>query len=257
MLQAHSLLWHYLWVAPNILLLALGAFLWRRNLHRRFVAFTAFAILGAAGQLALYAADVTPSVTAPSFWHVYWICLVLDAVLKVAVFAEIFSHLCGSYPVVANLGKVLIRGIAVVLIFAAVLAAAYAQRDNPSWLISGAHLLEQTIFLVECGLLLSLFLFAAYFHLTWPSKSFGIALGFAVSASVQLATWAVMANTGLSVHGRTLLDFANMATYHACVIVWFYYLLSGSEERYAKPVLPLPEHNLAVLNQELERLLQR
>jgi hypothetical protein len=255
MLQAHSWLWHYLWVAPNVLLLALGAILWQRNLHRQLPAFTAFAAIGAVGQIVLYAADVLPSVTAPSFWRVYWCRLLLDAVLKVAVFAEIFFHVCGSYASVAKLGRALIRGVAVVLIFAAVGAAAYARRDNPNWLISGALLLQQTIFFVESGLLLFLFLFAAYFHLRWPRKSLGIALGFAVSASIHLATWAVAANTQLAVRGRTL-DFINMATYHACVILWFYYLL-GPEKSPRPSVVPLPEHNLGALNHELERLLQR
>jgi hypothetical protein len=256
MLQAHSFLWHYLWIAPNVLLLGLGVLLWRRSLHRQYPAFTAFAILGAMGQLVLYAADVLPFVSAPNFWRAYWIRLLLDAVLKIAVFAEIFFHVCGAYSVVARLGKGLIRGVAVVLIFAAAAAAAYARKDNPNWLISGALLLQQTIFFIESGLLLFLFLFSAYFHLRWPDKSFGIALGMAISASVHLATWAIAANTELSVRGR-ILDFANMATYHACVIAWFYYLVSRSEERHIKPVMTLPEHNLAMLNQELERLLQR
>ncbi|HUO25617.1 MAG TPA: hypothetical protein VMU61_08120 [Candidatus Aquilonibacter sp.] len=257
MLQAHSFLWHYLWITPNVLLLSLGVLLlWSKDLHRRFPAFSAFAVLGGAAQLALYSADVAPSVSAPRFWHIYWGCLLLDALLKIAVFAEIFSWLCNSYPAVARLGRSLIRGVAVCLIFAAVGAAAYAQRDNPSWLISGAHLLEQTIFVIECGLLLFLFLFAGYFHLRWVRKSFGIAFGFAISASVQLATWAVMANTGISVRGRTLLDFLNMATYHVCVLIWFYYLLSPDKSS-SRTVARLPEHNLEVLNHELERLLQR
>lgn len=256
MLQAHSFLWHYLWIAPNVLLLGLGALLWRRKLYRRFPAFTTFALVGSAGQLLLYAADILPFVSAPNFWRVYWTQLLLEAVLKVTVFAELFFHLCGSYPIVAKLGKDLIRGIAVALIFAAAIAAAFARKDNPNWLISGALLLQQTTFIMESGLLLFLFLFAAYFHLRWPDKPFGIALGLAVSASVHLATWAVAANTKLA-FGRNTLDFANMATYHASVIVWLYYLLCRSEERHIKSVVSLPEHNLVMLNQELERLLQR
>jgi hypothetical protein len=257
MLQAHSLLWHYFWIAPNLLLFALGVLLCQRGLHRRFPAFTAFAILAGTGQLVLYAADVVPSVSGLNYWRTSLVCLIVEAVLKVAVLAEIFAHLCGSYPTVAKLGRSLIRGVAVILVFAAVAAGAYAQSENIKPLVSGVHLLEQTIFLIESGLLLFLFLFAAYFHLRWPGKSFGIALGLAFSASVHLATWATLANTGLSDHGRTLLDFANMATYHACVIVWFYFLLSRSDDRSTKPVLSLPDHDLGVLNSELERLLQR
>ena len=45
MLQAHSLLWDYLWVGPNVFLLVLAIFIWRRGLWRQFPAFLAFAIV--------------------------------------------------------------------------------------------------------------------------------------------------------------------------------------------------------------------
>lgn len=254
MLQAHSFLWHYLWVAPDVLLLLLGVLMWRRNLHRQFPAFTAFAFLGAVEHLILYAADLAPSVTPENFWRMAWVGLLVEIVLKLSLIAEIFSHLCRSYSSIAKLGKSVIRGVGIVLVFVAVGAASFARRDNPNWLISGEHLLEQTIYLIESGVLLSIFLFAAYFHLAWSSKAFGISLGLAISACVHLATWAAMATGGL--RERTLLDFLNMATYHLCVLVWLYYLLSP-EKAPRPPVGRLPEHNLEVLNYELERLLQR
>jgi hypothetical protein len=254
MLQAHSFLWHYLWVAPDVLLLLLGVLMVRRNLHRQFPAFTAFAFLGAIEHLVLYAADLAKSVTAENFWRIAWVGLLVEVVLKLSLIAEIFSHLCRSYSSIAKLGKSVIRGVGVVLVFVAVGAASFVQRDNPNWLISGEHLLEQTIYLIESGVLLSIFLFAAYFHLAWSTKIFGISLGLAISACVHLATWAVMATGGL--RERTLLDFLNMATYHICVLIWLYYLLSP--EKTPRPsVARLPEHNLEVLNYELERLLQR
>ena len=54
---------------------------------------------------------------------------------------------------------------------------------------------------------------------------FGIALGLSFSACVHLATWAMIANGGLTHSKRILLVFVNMATYHVCVLIWFYYLL--------------------------------
>jgi hypothetical protein len=255
MLQAHSFLWHYLWVAPDVLLLLLGVLMWRRNLQRQFPAFTAFAFLGAIEHLVLYAADLAPWVSAESFWRIVWAGLLVDIVLRLSVIAEIFSHLCGSYPSIARLGKNVIRGVGVVLVFVAVGAAAFAQRDNPHWLISGEHLFEQAIYLIESGVLLSIFLFAAYFHLSWNTKIFGISLGLAIAACVHLATWAVMANGGMA-DKRYLLDFLNMATYHVCVLIWFYYLLLP-QKSVTTSAVPLPEHSLEVWNRELERLLQQ
>src|ERR1700693_5296194 len=175
MLQAHSFLWHYLWVAPNLLLLVFAVFLCRRGIARQFPAFLAFAILGSLSQLVVYAADILPSVTPATFWRVYWADLVLEGVLKFAVVGEIFALVFGSYTSLARLGKTLIRWAGIVLVFAAALAAAYAPKSEIFGIISGAYLLEQTTYLIECGILVFIFLFSAYFHLSWPRRVLGIA----------------------------------------------------------------------------------
>jgi hypothetical protein len=255
MLQAHSLLWHYLWVAPNVLLLFLALLIWRR-LRKTFPVFLIFAVVIASEQLIVYAADVIPSVSGETFWRIFWAGLLVEALVKFALVGEIFGHVFGRYDSLALLGKKIIRGVGIALVLVATIAAAYAPIDNPSYsVISYAHILDQTIYLVECGLLLFIFLFAAYFKLAWNDASFGIALGLGISACVHLATWAVMANGGLA-DKRHLLDFLNMATYHVCVVIWFYYLLIPRKVT-AGIIAPPLEHSLEVWNRELERLLQQ
>jgi|ERR1700733_616136 hypothetical protein len=256
MLQAHSFLWHYLWVAPNLLLAFLAFLLWRRGAARRLSAFFAFAVLSSIGQLAVYAADILPSVAPRTYWSVDWADLLLEGVLKFVLIGEIFAVLFGSYASLAQLGKVLIRGAGIVLVFAAALAAAYAPKSEFFGIISGANLLEQTTYLIECGILVSIFLFAAYFHLSWPRQVFGISLGLGVSACVHLATWALIDNSGLPYSTRLILTFVNMATYHACVLIWFYYLLVPPKVA-TKSTVPLPENSLDIWNRELERLVHQ
>jgi hypothetical protein len=255
MLQAHSFLWHYLWIAPNVLLLVLALLVWKRGLGRQLPAFLAFAVLASAGQLAVYIADIVPWVTPTNFWYVDWASLLIESFVKFVVIGEVFSRVFNSYSSISKLGRFLLSTIGAVLVFLAALAAACSKGDNTSYLISGAHLLEQTAFMIECGVILSLFLFAAYFQLSWDRVAFGVLLGLGISACVHLATWAAMANAEPSAHGRILLDFLNMATYHVCVLIWFYYVLVPQKIA-AKSAVPLPDNNLAVWNRELERLLQ-
>src|SRR5579859_624614 len=209
MLRAHSLLWHYLWVAPNALLLALGFLLYRRRLHRQYPVFFAFAILGAIEQLTIYAADVTPAIDPKTWWYIFWIGLLVEGILKFGVIGEIFAHVFSAYASVANLSKLLIRGVGVVLVLAAAVAAAFAPQDSRFGIVSGAHLLEQTIYLTESGLLVFIFVFSAYFRLRLKRPVLGIALGLAVSACVHLATWAIAANGRLLDSRRVALDFVN------------------------------------------------
>ncbi len=256
MLQAHSLLWHYLWAAPNLLLLLLAFILWKRGTFRQFPAFFAFATLGAVGELGVYAAVVSPAVSAAMYWRVDWGNLILEVVLKFALIGEIFSLLLAAYTCLAQLGKRLICAIGIILIFTAVVLAAYAPAKAYFPIVYGDNLLKQATFFVETGVLLSIFLFSSYFHLHWPRQLFGIALGVSISSCVHLATWGSINNAGFTLHTRILLSFLNMATYHFCVLVWCYYLLVP-QELPVQPAVPLPENNLAVWNRELERLLQQ
>ena len=257
MLQAHSLLWHYLWVAPNVLLLLLAVWGWRHHLKEQFPVFLIFAVLSANQQLTLYLADILPWVSGEIFWRIDWICLLIDALLKFVLIAELFSRLFGPYPSIAQTSRWFVRGAGATLVFLATVVAVNSRSDSTFIVISGTHLLGQTAFIIESGLVLLLFLFAGYFRLSWDRASFGVALGLGISASVHLATWAAMANSELSVHGRILLDFLNMATYHVCVLIWFYYLLVPSKKVSRPGGPPPPEHSLEVWNRELERLLHQ
>ena len=256
MLQAHSLLWDYLWVAPNLFLLAVAFLIWKRGLSRQIPAFLAFATLGALGDLAVFGADIAPFVSAPTFWRISWANLLLESLLKFLVVGEIFSRVFTQYASISRVSRVAVSMFGAALVLLAGVIAGFAHGDNPRFLISGVHLLEQTVFVIELGLILFLFLFASYFDLSWDRLSFGILLGFAISACVQLATWAPIANASPSEHTRTLLAFLGMGTYHVCVLIWLYYVVVP-EKVVRKSAVPLPENNLAVWNRELERLLQQ
>jgi len=256
MLQAHSLLWHYLWIAPNLLLLILAVLIWRGKLHKQYSVFLFFAVVTAIEQLTVYVADVLPSVSPVAWYHVFGGGLLVEAVLKFALIGQIFGVVLGMYPSLAKFGKVLISGVGVALVLLATVVAAYTPKNNIYWIVSGVHVFEQTIYMIECGLILFLFVFAAYFKLRWSRLAFGITLGLGISACVHLATWALMANPDFSAPYHVSLVFLNMATYHVCVLIWFYYLLVPQKVVTTSVVLS-SEHSLKVWNQELERLLHQ
>jgi hypothetical protein len=266
MLQAHSFLWHFLWVEPNVLLLLLAVLMWKRGLHKQLPAFFVFAASSSIGQLCIYTADVIPSVSAETFWRADWADLLTEGTLKFVVIGGIFGSAFGPYPSIAKLGKLLIRGVGVALVLAAAIAAAYAPTDSPYGLISGAHLLEQTIFLVETGIIASILIYSKYFHLLLNRQLFGIALGLGISSCVHLAAWATIANAGLPNATRYSIDFVTMGTYNVSVLVWYYFLLAPAKVKTGQgiPVADMGassnaqqglQDNLSNWNDELERLL--
>lgn len=225
MLQAHSLLWNGLWVGPNALLLLLACLIWARGLWRKFPTFVAFAIVSGIGDLLVFYADIAPSISAANFWRVDWASLLLESLLKFVVIGELFSRALNPYRSVSRLGRNLARSCGALLVLLAALIAGLSRADSTMRLISGFHLLEQTVFIVELGLVLFIFLFAGFFHLRFDRLSFGTLLGFGISACGYLATWAILANASPSAQGRTLLDLLNMSTHLMCVLIWHYYWL--------------------------------
>lgn len=224
MLQPHSFLWHYLWLGPHILEAALAVLLWRRGIHKQFPFFVAYLVFDAIEGLTLWGMDVLPSVSDRAWWLTSCAGAVIEGLLKFGFVLELFFHLVRPRPAVAKLGSWMIVGVGAVLVVLAALAAAHAPISNQFPAVSYAHILEQTIFMIECGLLLFIFLFAAYHHLTWNRWALGIALGASISACVHLGSWAIFTNSG-PLHWGYLLDFLDTATYHVCVLIWFYYLL--------------------------------
>ncbi|MGA7219073.1 MAG: hypothetical protein WBX38_12190 [Candidatus Sulfotelmatobacter sp.] len=253
MLRAHSLLWHYLWLAPDILQVTLAVLLYRRGLHKSFPVFFTYAIYEAIETFTLYSLDVLPF-SAETYWRAFWVGLIVGGLLKFAVIGELLFRLLRPWAALAETGNRLLWLVGGVLTFVAVIAASRTTPNNPHWLIGSAPILQQTLYIVQSGLILFVFIFAFHYRLTWERSAFGIAIGFALVFSQHLACWAVMA--GLEVRNNSVvLTFLNMATYHVCVLIWFYYLLVPQRVATTSAV-SLPENNLAAWNRELERLLQ-
>ncbi len=233
MLYPHSLLWHYLWVGSDVLLLVLALLTWRR-LNKLFPAFFLYLVFEGMQGLTLYVMDLAPRgvVSADLYWRTDIVLLVMEVVVKLAVIREIFSGLVSSRPSVARTGKYLVVSVGLVLLALAAVAGAHApavpnQAPSSVRLVAHYQVLEQAIYLVEAGLLLFIYLFAAYHHLIWSRQQHGIALGLSISACVGLGVFAIYA-TRIVFPGLRLLDFFNTTTYHVCVLLWFYYLLSSA-----------------------------
>ena len=222
-------------------------------MQKEFPAFFCYAVFESVGEGIIYAIDVTPTASAAIYWWSYLSFLVVEVFIKLVVIGEVFTHLLRRYPSLGKLGKTLISGVGIVLVFTATIIAAYAS-PTPFWLISATRILGRSLSVVQCGLILFLFVFASHFNLRWRRPIFGITVGFGIVASSDLAYWALM--TGWLFGQKTyLLDFLNMATYHVCVLIWFYFLLVP-QKIVTTSAAPLPEHNLDTWNRELERLLQ-
>ncbi|MDP9159577.1 MAG: hypothetical protein M3O09_05035 [Acidobacteriota bacterium] len=212
-----------LWVSqPLLQLLVMGTMI-QRKLHGKFPVFFAYII----SQIAAFA------ITFPLhkwggyqlYFYGYWICETISLVICFMVIHEIFVDVFRVYHTLRDLGSVLFKWAALVmLLVAAVVMAASPVSKDP--LLPSIMTLQRCIQVIQCGLILFLLVFCRYLGVSWRQHSFGISLGFGGAAGLELMMVALFAS------GQVKLSAMNTANMFACnvsIVVWLGYMLAKSK----------------------------
>ena len=248
------IVFYYLMIAPHVLLLGIVAALVYRKNYKRFPVFFVYISSEIVQFVILFAMYTLPLVTAAQYAWGYAAGLAVSTALRFGIIHELFADTFRNYSVLKYLGQPLFRWMLIALLLAALALTYYAGGNNFDQLMFIVHTMDRAASILQCGLLLGLFLFSAYLGLSWRSHLFGIALGLGILATVQLIAAAIRAQTGF-VYSHYL-DYLTMGTYHVCVVVWLAYL--WAPERSAQYALKaLPKHDLDVWNEELQRLIKQ
>jgi len=253
-MEPHSLVWHYLWIAPHVLqAVIVGIMLWR-GIWREYPVFLTYLAVDCIENVVMFVGDHSRAITDDQWWQILWICTVSTTILKFALIYEVFGHVFQPYPTLDRMGRILLRWTCGTLLLLGVVMAARAPANVDKVLYSGVQSVSSVVDLIQAGMIVALFVFAGYFGLTFKNFVFGIILGLGINASVDLAAQGV----GMSFPGN---DYANqinlmlMATYHVAVLVWLFYSLVPARE--TQSVRVIPANNLQRWDAELERLLTR
>jgi len=225
--HAH-LAYEALWFAhPVLQLLLVGVILWRK-LHRTFPIFFSYV----AFQIAVFA--LTFSLRNPRFYTVfyytYWGTNAVSIVLGFCVIHEVFQDVFRPYHTLRDLGTVLFKWAALVMLLVAGVVAASTATATEDPIPTAIMTLARSVRVVQCGLVLFLLVFSRYLGTTWRQKSFGIALGFGAFAGVELSLVALNASTG-DVFNQVLSSFINMSAYNITILIWAWYMLVKSPAR--------------------------
>jgi len=224
----HKFVLYYLWVAPHILLAAAPVLMFVRRLHRKFPFFFAYAIyetLAFAIRFSVYVSSPGPKLL---YRYVFIVLQVGNIALRFGVIQEIFNHIFHGYPRLELVAAASRRWITGLLALLAIWTGLYFTGSRPDDLMGTVALFDRSIAIIQVGLLLFLFLFSRWFGLSWRSQIFGIALGFAIFASTELAVWGIRV-TDLSETAKNWLDLVPTASYHVSVVFWLGYLLAAEK----------------------------
>ncbi len=212
------------WLTGAGLELAVGGLMLRNKTYRKHPLFFAYIVSQVVRFSVLFPLFQAHNITGYHDAYVY--LEAVDAVLSFAVIYELYAHTFEPYEGIRDLCWILLRWAAALLAAMAVIAA--MSPSNSAYPQGAAFLtIERSVSLVRSGLLFFLFLLHKGLGLRWSRRDLGIALGFAMVAAVELATFTLAAHLGDSM--AIMLSLAASASYTCGAGAWLYAVSARAE----------------------------
>jgi hypothetical protein len=215
-----------LWILHPVFQSAVAAIMFRRKLHRVFRMFFAYL----AFQIAIF------FVLFPIFkwggyrpyFYTFWTYSAITLVLGFMVIHEIFLDIFRPYHTLKDLGSVLFRWAALVMLLMACVVAASSPPSEQGPLVQAILTVQRCVRVVQCGLILFLLVFSKYLGVSWRQPSFGISLGFGVFAGAELAMLALNTSGHAS---QITVNFVDLLSYNLAIATWSIYASLKSPAR--------------------------
>ena len=215
-----------LWIAHPVLELSLAGVMFWRRLHRTFPVFFAYIIFQVVNFLVLFPIYRSGSIM-PDF-YAYWISAAISLAIGFKVIHEIFLDVFRPYHTLKDLGTVLFKWAALVMLLVAMVVTAASQAGTDTPLAQTVIIGQRCVRVIQCGLILFLLVFSKYLGVSWKQHSFGIALGFGGFATVELVGLALF--SGGKIHSPTL-SLINTTAYSFSILIWIGYGLLKTTSR--------------------------
>jgi len=243
---------YYFWVAPHVLLGALLVITWLRGQHRRLPFFFVYGLFTVLQFVALFGLSRILPLTSLAVYH--WtlaVSSVIQQALELGALFELAGALLLKRISLANTLRLLMKWTIGVLVLVAAAASASLAATGLHGAVRIFSVFDFCSSLIEVGLLLAVFLFSRALNISWRSWPTGVALGFGISACMNLGTAALRA--GLGKPALIAVDIIQMAAFHAAVVVWVVYLFLP-ERQSAVAARNFGEAEINFWDQELRRM---
>jgi hypothetical protein len=172
----------------------------------------------------------------PSSWTyycVYWVGTALGNMAAIAVLYEIFCAAFRPFAGLQDLAKVVFKWAAGSIFFIGLLVfvsnPGSAGAGRYHWLSAGIHDFERIVHVMECALLIFLFIGSQHLGVSLRNRVFGFALGFGVDAFFQLIVYSALINSHVS--KIPLWSQLLPMVYYASLMIWVGYLLKPETSR--------------------------
>jgi hypothetical protein len=215
----------------SIALGALAILMFQRKLHNELPHFFRYVCFVAISSVIVFALCDTP-------YHdpAYWVSSFVYSGLCFLVFYEVFVRLLKPYAAVIDLARMLFKWLGAFLLLVAVMGALASGGNAKVRLEAALSLIDRSLMLMQCGILMLLVVFEKRLKISWRSYSASITIGLGVSAAVGLIVSYLA--SAVSLYSGTLLYLAQNVVFLTFVGYWAVMLQQRESQR--KNVLESP-----------------
>jgi hypothetical protein len=211
---------YIMWLAAPLLQIAILVFMFRRGLHREYPFFLNYTIWQATTSVALL---VFYQLSYSMYYFGYWSTTLISSLLAFAVLHEIFKDAFRPFEALRDLGTILFRWAALVVLLVAGMSAVTASNVHQVDTVTNTILLVQrNVRVMQCGLIFFLLLFSEYLGISRRHILFGIAVGFGCFAAMQVLVATAVSHATIMKHS-TLREL-NSAAYILACLTWLGYV---------------------------------
>ncbi len=225
------------WIASWMGAFFLIAFMLKKKLNREYPIFFAFLVAECSSDALNFALSF---ISHKGYYYSYWTGIAFTTCLGFCVLQEIFQHIFRPYESLRTFGSTLFRWSTLVLLMVGAIMALTSAPTTHSPITNYILTIDRSVQLMQCGLVLFMYLFARQLGLTQAHRIFGITIGFGLRASMHLIS--------ITLHSKipsaTLMDVLNVASllmYLVSVITWTVYMWRPEPERRRASVLEQTE----------------
>jgi len=226
-------LWIASWIGASVLI----GYIWKKKLNREFPIFFAFLVAETVSDLLNFVLSCGHK---HAYYYSYWAGVAVTTCLGFFVLQEIFRHIFRPYESLRTFGSTLFRWSTLVLLMVGVIMAMSSATPGRSPIIKYIFTVDRSVQLMQCGLVLFMYLFARQLGLTEGHRVFGITVGFGLRAAVQLLSVTVYSLFPSGSMARSL-NIASMGMYLLAVVIWMVYMYRPEPERRRASVLEQTE----------------
>jgi len=217
-----------LWFTQPMLQSATAAVMYKRKLYRKFPVFFAYLILQVPFFVIIFAGYTWGSYR--EYFYGYWSCAIISLAIGFKVIHEIFLDVFRPYHALKDLGSVLFKWAALVMVLVAIVVAASSSVSSDGPMVEAVITAQRCVRVIQVGLVLLLLVFSKYVGISWRQFSFGVSLGFGAFALVELLVVALHASDRVP---QDVGDLTNIIMYNISVLVWLAYSVMKSPAREA------------------------